>query len=288
MTRDDSDWVKGLFAANSRDLIPAAARHAAHLLYAPVSRDPEVTMRCASILSDTELQRADRFVRRRDQALFIQRRAFRRFCGALVLGSSEPLSQIAFNETDIGRPLLAELPELWFSFSSFRCGFVGAWSSTHGIGVDFEDHTRDLEANELAQQFFSVAEARAVAELDGPASLRAFFQFWSLKEAALKSIGQGLPFGLDAFEFELAPYPHVVHVPAGHGGPEQFDVHLIAGTDGYAALVIRENPDAKPCMGRFRTHYRVAAGSRPLTEGGTGYPSNSTLVSAPGSMSSTM
>ena len=239
MTRDDSDWVKGLFAANSRDLIPGAARHAAHLLYAPVSRDPEVTMRCASILSDTELQRADRFVRRRDQALFIQRRGFRRFCGALVLGSSEPLSQIAFNETEIGRPLLAELPELWFSFSSSRCGFVGAWSSTHGIGVDIEDETRNVEVAELAQQFFSTAEARVVEGAGGLTRQQTFFKFWSLKEAALKSIGEGLPFGLDAFVFELEPNLRVVNVPSGYGGPERFSAHMIEGIESCAAMIIR-------------------------------------------------
>ena len=69
--------------------------------------------------------------------------------------------------------------------------------------------------------------------------LRTFFQFWSLKEAALKSIGEGLPFGLDAFEFELGPDLRVVHAPPEHGGPEQFNAHVIEGTDSCAALVIR-------------------------------------------------
>ena len=67
-----------------------------------------------------------------------------------------------------------------------------------------------------------------------------FFQFWSLKEAALKSIGEGLPFGLDAFEFELGPNLRVVHAPTDHGGPEKFEAHVIEGTDSScAALVIR-------------------------------------------------
>ena len=239
MTKDGSIRIYQYFAANSRELTPAPVRHAARLLYAPVSIDPEVTKRCASVLSDTELQRAGRFATQGENALFMQRRAFRRFCGALALGSSQPLSQIDFKETENGRPYLGDLPTSWFSFSSCRFGFVGAWSSTHGIGIDLEDHTKELEATELARHFFSAAEAHAIERAGGLERQRTFFQFWTLKEAALKSIGEGLPFGLDAFEFELEPDLRVVHAPHDDGGPEQFNAHLIEGTDSCAALVIR-------------------------------------------------
>ena len=239
MTQDDSDWVKDLFAGGARDWTPVSARHAAFVLYAPVSRDPEASRRCASILSDTELQRADRFVTEDGKAQFQQRRAFRRYCGALVLGSPRPLSRIVFMETEKGRPYLPDLPDFWFSFSSCRFGFLAAWSSTHGVGVDLEDQTRNLEAVELAQRFFSEAEAKAVAGAGGVGRLRTFFQLWSLKEAALKSIGEGLPIGLDAFEFELAPILRVVQAPRDHGGPARFSAHVIERTDSCAALVIR-------------------------------------------------
>ena len=86
MTRDDSEWVNSLFAASAGDWTPAAANDAAHVLYAPVSRDPEASWRCASVLSHIELQRAERFVTEDGKAHFRQRRAFRRYCGALVLG----------------------------------------------------------------------------------------------------------------------------------------------------------------------------------------------------------
>ena len=238
MIEDDSKWVNGYFAASSIDLTPVTLRQATHVKYVPVSHDPEVTRRCATVLSDTELQRADRFATRGDKTLYIQRRAFRRFCGALTLGSKRPLSQIEFNETEYGRPYLANLPDYWFSFSSCRFGFVGAWSSTHGVGVDLEDQTRDLEASELARQYFSEDEARAVEVSDGLA-MRTFFQFWSLKEAALKSIGRGLPFGLDAFEFKLEPNPHIVGVSPGHGTTGQFMAHFIGGPESCTAVVIR-------------------------------------------------
>jgi hypothetical protein len=80
MTRYDSDRINDLFAGSSCDLTPAPVRHAAYVLYAPVSRDPEVSRHCASVLSDTELQRADRFVTEYDKTEFKQRRAFRRSC----------------------------------------------------------------------------------------------------------------------------------------------------------------------------------------------------------------
>ena len=239
MSKKVSDRINDLFVASARDLTPAPVRHSARVLYVPVSHDPEVTKRCAAVLSDTELRRAGRFATPGNKALFIQRRAFRRFCAVLALGSSQPLSQIEFKETENGRPYLAGLPDYCFSFSSCRFGFLGAWSSTHGIGVDIEDQTRELEASDLARQFFSAAEARAVEGPGGVANLQTFFQFWSLKEAALKSIGEGLPFGLDAFEFELEPDLRVVHASPGHGGPGQFNAHMIDGTKGCAALVTR-------------------------------------------------
>ena len=239
LTRDDSEWVNNLFAASARDWTPATTQRAAYVLYAPVSRDPEASRRCGSVLSETELRRAERFVTEDGKANFKQRRAFRRYCGASALGSPRPLSRIAFKETDKGRPYLPDLPDVWFSFSSCRFGFFGAWSSTHWIGVDLEDQTRNLEAAELAQQFFSEAEARAVKVLGSLARLRTFCQLWSLKEAALKSIGEGLPFGLDAFEFELAPNLRVVQAPSDYGGPRRFNAQVIETTDICAALVIR-------------------------------------------------
>jgi len=239
VNRDQSDWINEFFAKASRELTPLPLRHAVHVLYVPISHDPEVTMRCATVLSDTELHRADRFASQGDKLLFLQRRAFRRFCGALALGSSKPLSRIDFKENENGRPQLSNRPDICFSFSSCRFGILGAWSSTHGIGVDLEDQTRELEAVALAHQFFSGAEASVVETAGELERLQTFYRFWSLKEAALKSIGKGLPFGLDAFEFELYPNPRIINAPLDHGGSVHFAAHVIRDTGNCAALVTR-------------------------------------------------
>jgi phosphopantetheinyl transferase len=86
--------------------------------------------------------------------------------------------------------------------------------------------------------YFTESEARTVAE-GGPARLRTFLQLWSLKEAALKSIGQGLPSGLNLFEFELDGSLRVVDAPGDQGGPERFSAHLFDQADLCAALVLR-------------------------------------------------
>jgi 4'-phosphopantetheinyl transferase len=237
-TDDISERVSEFFRSVAQDWTPTAARSSANILFAPVSSDENVSRWCSTILSDAERKRADSFLADVYKTHFTQRRAFRRFCAALAVGSPDaPLSQMSFDETEEGKPYLASSPELSFSFSSCRFGFLGAWSSTHRIGVDFEDRTQTLEPSELARQFFSEAEAKIVDEGGDFAGRRTFFQLWSLKESALKSIGEGLPFGLDAFGFDLSPELRVIRAPREHGGPERFESHLIEGEKTFTALV---------------------------------------------------
>jgi phosphopantetheine--protein transferase-like protein len=239
MTILESDRIRTMFTESAQDWTPLSAQHAAFVLFAPVSPDTEISRLCSSVLSDTELKRAERFLTLDGREHYIQRRAFRRYCGAIAVGARGPLSAIVFEETDKGRPYLPDSPDIWFSFSSCRFGFLGAWSSTLAIGVDLEDRTRNVETVELAEQYFSAAEANAVKAADGEERRRTFLQLWCLKEAALKSIGEGLPAGLAAFEFELSPRLKVVNSPLEHGEPDRFDAHLIEGTSTCAALVVR-------------------------------------------------
>jgi len=239
MAKDQSDEVFDYFVCRSRNLTPASVQDGAKVLYAPCSRDPGVTKLCSSILTDRELWRADRFASEAEKQQYIQRRAFRRFCGAAMTDISLPLSQIMFEETANGRPYLADLPDIRFSFSSCKPGFLGARSSTHAIGVDLEDKSGNLEITALAQYFFSKDEASVIERLCEPDRLRFFLKFWCLKEAALKSIGQGLPFGLDVFRFEVEPVLRIIQTPAEYGGPENFSAHIVETSNVCAALVFR-------------------------------------------------
>lgn len=239
MSKDALGRINDHFAIGSRDLTPPAVKHAVRVLYMPGTHDQQIAALCAMALSGRERSRLKRFASPLERDRFVQRRAFRRFCGATASGQFRSLSDVEFKKTENGRPWLAEMPGTWFSFSSCRSGFLGAWSQTHAMGVDIEDRTGNLEVTRLARVYFSAAEARLVENSAGPARLATFCRLWSLKEAALKSVGQGLPFGLQRFVFRLNPAPRLVAAPAGYGGPTPFDAQLIDGAGACAALVTR-------------------------------------------------
>ncbi len=110
----------------------------------------------------------------------------------------------------------------------------------------------------LARHYFSAAEATIIENLAGVDRLRAFYRLWSLKEAALKSIGKGLPFGLDAFSFELHPGARLTTVPVAYGWPEEFSVCEFDRAETGAALVARS---------RVRSSFGKNLSSVPVPDG---------------------
>ena len=145
MRRDLSNQVIDFFSGHARQCTPASAGPMVTVLFMAALHEPGFTERCACVLSEPERAKAEAFLTADLRARFLQQRAFRRYCGALATGSPRPLSQIEFTTTVKRRPYLAEQPRCWFSFSSCRHGFLGAWSWKHCIGVDIEDQARSVE-----------------------------------------------------------------------------------------------------------------------------------------------
>lgn len=254
-----TDW----FAANMRDCTPAGAGPLVRVMFAPFASDESSHRLCLSVLSKSERSQAADFATFPLKQQFVHRRAFRRYCAALALGKTIPLSRIEFAATEKGRPFLPAFPELSFSFSSCRLGVLGACSSAHAVGVDIEDPASSVEALQLAQCYFTPGETLTVAAARGSDRARAFLAYWTLKEAALKSIGEGLPFGLDRFEFALEPEPRIVNVPSGYGEPGRFQCLPIEGTGGCAALVLHRpatSGDRRSQNGERPHDQRIRAG----------------------------
>lgn len=239
MTSHDRDHVRCHFDKCSRNLFPTCNSETVFELFAPFSSHPQVCGICAGVLSPQERYRADRFTSVDERNNFIQRRAFRRYFVARFTNSARSLALINFSCTRNGRPVLNEFPKIWFSFSSTRSGFIAAQSVHQSVGVDMEDWKTHPDNLELARQFFTAEEAGFVAQLTEPERSRQVMRLWCLKEAALKSIGEGLPYGLHKFALNHDPRQGFVSVPDGVGTPDNYCSHQIDLPDFCAALVLR-------------------------------------------------
>ncbi len=112
---------------------------------------------------------------------------------------------LEFHYNDCGKPFLSShsgpAPFFNLSHSDSVAALAICWNSE--IGVDLE-RMRPLE-EDLAADFFSVSECKALAKLRQSDRMRGFFQCWTRKEAFIKAVGLGLSIPLTSFAVTLDP-----------------------------------------------------------------------------------
>jgi 4'-phosphopantetheinyl transferase len=136
-----------------------------------------------------------------------------------------------FGKNDSGKPsidLPVQFRDLHFNLTHTAGLIVCLVTRAGEVGIDAEEITRPVDADQIAGQFFSEAEQTLLARLDGPRTTR-FYEQWVLKEAYLKGCGNGFsrspeeftisrdhrarPLPLDQWQFTLH-YPTPQHVAA--------------------------------------------------------------------------
>ena len=159
-------------------------------------------------LSKTELSRWCRFRRQKAQDQYLLGRALLR----VVLSSyaDTPRNSWRFAENCYGRPYVAK-PKA-FQYIKFNISHTDGLvalvvSRTCETGIDVENHDSNLDVYRLARSCLSPIEARTVEGLLGNDAIRAFYYFWTLKEAYLKARGRGLSIPLESFWFDIAKTP---------------------------------------------------------------------------------
>jgi 4'-phosphopantetheinyl transferase len=173
-------------------------------LHADDVAEPALLRRFEALLSPEESERYVRFGHKRTRREFLLARGLARTVLASYAGVAP--SDLRFQADAFGKPtLLAPTadPRLHFNISHSHGAIVCAAAMGRQVGIDVEDGSRRVQYLDLAERYFAPAE---VAHLHGlPIADRraAFFAIWTLKEAFVKAIGQGLSFALDSFAFEL-------------------------------------------------------------------------------------
>lgn len=144
----------------------------------------------------------------------VTRALLRRTLSAAVEGRVH-WKEWTFERTASGKPALdKKLPQLHFSCAHTHWASVVAISADGPIGIDIEPHEISFDQSAI-EGVFSRRE-RSVAERL-PMKLRSqeFTRLWTLKEAYLKLIGQGLVDDLRGIEFIQSVDSHAL--PSGSG-----------------------------------------------------------------------
>jgi len=191
-----------------------------------------------SLQSDTEHERAERFVASED------REAFRIHHGVLrlILGQQirAPAGSLHIQTGEQGKPKLVGpttdgLPEFNMSHTKglalIAIGYAGP------IGVDCERADRVIDPDLLGRRILAPTERAALSDLDGVARRALFLHYWTGKEAYLKALGQGI--GTSLRDIELGtPGPTPIADRRTDAPDPAYWLHPVdAGSEYIAALV---------------------------------------------------
>ncbi|MGH6836826.1 MAG: 4'-phosphopantetheinyl transferase family protein, partial [Methylocella sp.] len=185
-------------------------------------------------LSPDEKDRANRFHRARDRALFgLTRGTLRRLLGE---ATGVPAEKIAFTEGPYGKPRLAETHGPHFNVSHSGCWALIGFSGSRDIGVDIEFMRAAGGELDLARFYFSAAEYRALEVLANGVLLSSFYKIWTCKEAVLKAHGAGISEHLKDFSIELTDDGYVIHPEPNCYSPSlaSVTVNPVKVPEGYA------------------------------------------------------
>jgi 4'-phosphopantetheinyl transferase len=186
------------------------AREEVHLWRFTLNVSDSVHEEFREILSEDEVARAERFrlphLRRRFVA---GRGALRTILGGCL--GVEP-RELVFSYSAHGKPSLAEAPvDIQFNVSHSDDLMVVAVCRESPIGVDIEKQDPRFHSLEIAARYFCQSENDEIARRGGEAGQRAFFQFWTAKEAVLKATSLGMALDLSKLEIDLTPL-RIVHM----------------------------------------------------------------------------
>ncbi len=153
------------------------------------------------ILSDDEVERANKFITVRDSVRYITAHYFLRSVLSRYLGVAP--SATRFSKDPYGKPCLEQQlsPPLYFNLSYRDNLFLLGVSNISTMGVDVEKVREVDDIETFSAHYFSVNErAKISAAAARPDQLAMLFTFWAMKEAVLKALAIGITGALPDYD----------------------------------------------------------------------------------------
>jgi 4'-phosphopantetheinyl transferase len=181
--------------------------------------DPE------KVLSATELEQAGRFATPQLRNRFVSRRWILR----TILSDycNEGPEGLSFETGEYGKPFLSQHP-IQFSFSHTRNNAAIAIADSGQVGIDIETIPSMETCNEVASRLLTGKEDIQHLISNEEEYRLAFLHYWTLKEAMIKAIGEGLSRDLKDIEFQsINPRPLLSRIPDSYGNIANWNLHKI-------------------------------------------------------------
>ena len=208
---------------------------------------------CFALLSRDEQARAERFHFERDRRRFTVARGMLRVLLGKQLGMAP--ATIEFRYAQYGKPQVSDrATPIHFNVSHSAEMAIYAISRDCVPGVDIEHVNRDIEAEALAQRFFSHRECAELQRIPAADRKRAFLAAWTRKEAIIKSTGDGLRLPLNQIEVTIAPDAPPELLSIMRGPIKDWTLYPVNAGREYVATVAanRLQPEMSRCGARRR------------------------------------
>jgi 4'-phosphopantetheinyl transferase len=150
------------------------------------------------VLSDVEIERADRFYAAIDRRRYLVGRSELRRRLAERCGTAP--SSLRLVSGPQGKPSLVDHPDVDFNLSHADGWGLLAVTDGCAVGIDIEREQAGIAESGVAEHFFAPSEVARLSSLSADLQDRAFIECWTRKEAFLKGKGGGLSLPLDRFD----------------------------------------------------------------------------------------
>ncbi|MDN3687673.1 4'-phosphopantetheinyl transferase family protein [Cyclobacterium jeungdonense] len=153
----------------------------------PLSSPDHIIEHLKGLMTDEEIQQANRYLKKEDRIRHILGKGFLRKLIQLYL--NEPQKSIQFGKNRFNKPFLIERDHFHFNISHSGEWVVIVLADCE-VGIDLEPLDSRFEYKDLLAGIFSSSEIEFIE--NSPIPVRSFYKIWTRKEALLKGIGQGI------------------------------------------------------------------------------------------------
>ena len=223
--------------------IPPIFKREVHIWKADLDRHSKFTEMQATLLSQDELMRAEKYRFPKDSVRYSVGRSICRLILCQYLNIEAKDLVLYYNR--YGRPHIDSYlnhNDLNFNVSHSENHLLLAVSREREVGIDIEKVKCEFDCMEIAKGFFSVYELTQLKALTPSKRELGFITCWTQKEAYIKAQGMGLSLDLDSFDVSLDPKKpaELLSVRDDPTQVERWKLHTFSPFRGYISTLAAE------------------------------------------------